>query len=447
MRKSYKIVLAFVIVILIGIAGAIALPKYAGRMPFLLVLLVLDVYYWKVMRTNLWPDKRPLHYLVTTLYWLPFFLLMLFIMGSGLWSIRFWPPVLKIYLPGLALVGYVTKFGLYFFLILADILAFIRGSVKIILGKGRRKGVFFHRWQPFVIAGSCLSGLLFSLLFIGMVYWVYDFNVKTITVASSDLPAEFEGMRIVQVSDIHLGSWISDRPLKRAIRMIGNLKPDIVLFTGDLVNFSTDEAYPFRADLQQIKAPSGIYAIKGNHDYGDYVQWPSEKEKQADRDSLASFYRQLGWNLMNNQNVILHRGMSSIAIAGVENWSKKAVWGRRGDMKKALMGKDSVPFILLMSHDPTHWEVEISRSYPQVDLTLSGHTHGMQLGIETSSFSWSPAQYMYKYWAGLYAQKLKNGRDQFLYVNRGLGTIGFPGRVGIRPEITLFILKNKNVSH
>jgi uncharacterized protein len=443
MRKSYKILLALIIVIAIGIAGAIALPKYAGRMPFLLVLLALDFYYWKVMRTNLWPDKRPLHYLVNILYWLPFCLLMIFVMGSGIWSIRFWPPVFKIYLPGLALVGYVTKFGLYFFLILADILAIVRGTVKIILGKGRSKGVFFHRWQPFLIAGVSLSGFIFVLLFTGMVYWVYDFNIKTITIESSDVPAEFDGLRIVQVSDIHLGSWISDRPLKRAIEMINNLKPDVVLFTGDLVNFSTDEAYPFREDLLKIAASSGIFAIKGNHDYGDYVQWPSEKEKQADSDSLASFYHQLGWNLMNNCNLILHRGGAGIAIAGVENWSANRRYGKRGNLAEALHGTDSIPFIILMSHDPTHWEAEVSRSYPQVDITLSGHTHGMQLGIETSRFRYSPAQYIYTYWAGLYSQKLKNGKDQFLYVNRGLGTIGFPGRVGIRPEITLIILKKK----
>lgn len=442
MQKQYKILLASVIVMVIGIAGAIALPKYAGRMPFLLVLLALDVYYWKVMRTNLWPDKRLLHWVGTVLYWLPFCLLLTFVMISGIWSIRFWPPVFKIFLPGLALVGYMVKFGLFFFLILADFLAFVRGSLKIISGKGWRKGLFFHRWRPFVIAGVSFSGVLFLLLFTGMVYWVYDFNIKKVTVVSADLPAEFDGMRIIQVSDIHLGSWISDRPLKRAIDMINSMKPDVVLFTGDLVNFSADEAWPFRADLMKIKAPSGIYAIKGNHDYGDYVQWPSEKEKQADNDSLAAFYREIGWDLLNNSNKIIRRGNSYLAIAGVENWSKKATWGRRGNTKEALAGTDSVPFVILMSHDPTHWDVEISRSYPQVDLTLSGHTHGMQLGIETNSFSWSPAQYIYAHWAGLYEQKTKNG-SQFLYVNRGLGTIGFPGRIGILPEITLIILKRK----
>ena len=443
MQKRYKFLIVLIIVVITGIAGAIALPKYAGRMPFLLVLLALDFYYWKVMRTNLWPEKRSLHFLVSVLYWLPFCLLMVFVMGSGIWSIRFWPPVFKIYLPGLALVGYVSKFGLYFFLILADLLALVRGSLKIILGKARSKGVFFHRWQPFLVAGVSLSALICALLITGMVYWVHDFNVRTIIVESSDVPAGFDGMRIIQVSDIHLGSWISDRPLKRAIVLINNLKPDVVLFTGDLVNFSTAEAYPFRDDLKQIKAPSGIYAIKGNHDYGDYVQWPSEKEKQADNDSLASFYRRIGWKLMNNMNIILRRNGDAVAIAGVENWSANPRYGKHGNLVKALQGTDSIPFIILMSHDPTHWRAEISRSFPQVDLTLSGHTHGMQLGIETSSFHWSPAQYIYTYWAGLYSKKTENGKNQFLYVNRGLGVIGFPGRIGIRPEITLLILKKK----
>jgi uncharacterized protein len=443
MQKKYKILLGIIIVVLIGISGAMALPKYAGRMPFLLVLLALDFYYWKVMRTNLWPESRQLHLMVSVLYWLPFCLLLSFVMGSGIWPIRFWPLIFKIYLPGLAMVGYVSKFGLYFFLILADLLAFVRGSVKLIFRKGRGKVVFFKRWQPFLIAGVSLSGLIFIFLFTGMVYWVYDFDVKTVTIESSDVPAEFDGMRIVQLSDIHLGSWISDRPLKRAIEMIQGLKPDMVLFTGDLVNFSTDEAYPFREDMKQITAPLGVFAIKGNHDYGDYVQWPSAKEKQADSDSLESFYQHIGWNLMNNRNRILRVGSSSIAIAGIENWSKNALWGRRGNMKEALAGTDSIPFIILMSHDPTQWEAEVSKTYPQVDLTLSGHTHAMQLGIETGYFRWSPAQYIYTYWAGLYSQKLADGNNQFLYVNRGIGSIGFPGRVGIRPEITLLILKKK----
>jgi uncharacterized protein len=443
MRKSYKILLVLLIIIIAGIAGAIALPKYAGRMPFLLVLLSLDFYYWRVMRANLWSVNRPLNLLFTVLYWLPFCLLIIFVMGSGIWSIRFWPPVLKIYLPGFALVGYVSKFGLYFFLILADILAIIRGTIKIISGKERGKGVFFHRWQPFVIAGIGLSGLTFIILLAGMVFWVYDFNVKTVTIESSDVPAEFNGMRIVQVSDIHLGSWISDRPLKRAIGTISGLRPDIVLFTGDLVNFSSAEAFPFEADMKQIVAPEGVYAIKGNHDYGDYVQWPSEKEKQADNDSLAAFYKEIGWTLMNNRNLILRRNKASIAIAGIENWSANPHYGKRGNLAEALRGTDSIPFIILMSHDPTHWEKEVSQSFPQIDLTLSGHTHGMQLGIETASFRWSPAQYLYTYWAGLYSKKQENGNDQYLYVNRGLGSIGFPGRIGIRPEITLFILKRK----
>lgn len=443
MSKNYKILLAIAIVIMIGIAGAVSLPKYAGRMPFLLVLLLLDLYYWKVMRTNLWPDKRILHYLGNFLYWLPFCLLLIFIVASGILSFHFWPPVFKIYLPGMALVAYVSKFGLYFFLILSDILALIRGSVKLILGKAKTKGVFFHRWQPFLIAGVFLSGLIFAFLFTGMVYWVYDFNVKTVTIESSDLPNEFDGFRVVQVSDIHLGSWISDGPLKRAVSIINDLKPHIVLFTGDLVNFSTDEAYQFREDLRQLAAPSGIYAIKGNHDYGDYINWQSEKAKQEDNDSLSSFYRQIGWILMNNCNIILHKDSANIAIAGIENWSANPRYGKRGNLTEALRGTGLIPFIILMSHDPTHWEAEVSRTYPQVDLTLSGHTHGFQLGIETASFRWSPAQYIFTYWAGLYSKKKINGNQQFLYVNRGLGTIGFPGRVGILPEITLIILKKK----
>jgi predicted MPP superfamily phosphohydrolase len=214
-----------------------------------------------------------------------------------------------------------------------------------------------------------------------------------------------------------------------------------VLFTGDLVNSTTNEAIKFRESLRAIKAKERIYAVLGNHDYGDYVNWPDARSKQQNMEMLYDFYEGLGWKLLNNENDLLKRGEDEIAIVGVENWSKNKRFPAHGDVDKALDGTENTPVKILLSHDPTHWEHVVSKQRPDVDLTLSGHTHGFQFGVEFKGFKWSLAQYMYKYWAGLYNIP-QNGKNQYLYVNRGLGMIGYPGRVGILPEITFIELDN-----
>jgi len=274
-----------------------------------------------------------------------------------------------------------------------------------------------------------------------MVKWAHDFRVRHVSLNLRKLPSSFEGLRIVQISDLHLGSWASTDPIEEAVSIINDLDPDLVLFTGDLVNYSTSEAYRFREALSRIEARHGIYAILGNHDYGDYVNWNSEQEREENMVAMYRFFDEIGWKLLRNQHDILEIDQEMIALVGVENWSANPRFPRLGNLAKALGGTEGVPVKILLSHDPSHWEKEVSLNYPDIDITLSGHTHGFQFGVELKRFKWSIAQYVYKYWAGLYEIE-KHGNPQYLYVNRGLGMIGYPGRVGILPEITLITLNS-----
>ncbi|NOT50176.1 MAG: metallophosphoesterase [Chitinophagaceae bacterium] len=261
----------------------------------------------------------------------------------------------------------------------------------------------------------------------------YRYQVKRIKLSFSNLPAGFKGMKMVQISDIHSGSLTNKKAVMKGVQKIINEKPDLILFTGDLVNNESHEMNDYMDVFDKVKAPMGVYSTLGNHDYGDYVNWDSEEDKKANLEKLKQVHAGLGWRLLMNEHVIVERGNDKIALIGIENWSAKARFPKYGDMRKAYAGSESFPFKILMSHDPSHWKAEILDEYKDIDLMLSGHTHGMQFGVEIPGLKWSPVQYFYKEWAGLYEKDA-----QKLYVNRGYGFIGYPGRVGILPEITVF---------
>jgi hypothetical protein len=269
----------------------------------------------------------------------------------------------------------------------------------------------------------------------GMVKGATNFSVKKRTLKFKNLPGSFHRFRIVQISDLHLGSFFSDEPIRRAIQLIHDQKPDVILFTGDLVNDLHAEAVPYGDLLKMMKAPHGVYSILGNHDYGEYYRWKHTEHKVQNLENIKQFQRDLGWKLLLNEHAYLEKEGEQIGLIGVENWSARMNFQRYGDMSKAVNGMNQLPFNILLSHDPSHWQAEVLKKYPFVDLTLSGHTHGMQFGVEIPGFKWSPVQYIYKEWADLYSH-----REQYLYVNRGLGFIGYPGRVGISPEITVIDL-------
>jgi predicted MPP superfamily phosphohydrolase len=242
------------------------------------------------------------------------------------------------------------------------------------------------------------------------------------------------GLKIIQISDIHAGSFYDKEAVNKGIDLLLAQKPDLIFFTGDLVNDSATEMKDYMDVFSRLKAPLGVFSILGNHDYGDYHQWENEEAKAANLMRLKEIHAELGWRLLLDEHVYLQKGEDKIALIGVQNWG--AGFHQIGDLKKAYEGCES-PVKLLLSHDPTHWEEEVSKIYPSIDITFSGHTHGAQMGVETGGFKWSPVRMRYNKWAGLYSEN-----NQYLYVNRGYGFIGYPGRIGIWPEITVMTLTN-----
>lgn len=270
----------------------------------------------------------------------------------------------------------------------------------------------------------------------GMVRGAYKYRVHKVTVPSPNLPEAFNGFKIVQLSDIHTGSFVNTSALSRAFDIVMQQGADMILFTGDLVNNEARETEGFEDIYARLKAPHGVYSVLGNHDYGDYKNDWANGEKKKNMERLKNVQAAAGWRLLLNEHVPIEKNGQTIGLLGIENWGAKMHFTKYGRMDLAYEGAEKYPFKILMSHDPSHWEVEVREKYSDVDLTLSGHTHGMQLGIEIPGVKWSPSQWFYKQWAGLYKQE-----NQFLYVNRGLGFLGYPGRLGIWPEITVIELK------
>ena len=283
-------------------------------------------------------------------------------------------------------------------------------------------------------AGMIVGGGLFGTLIYGFRN-KYRYQVKRHKLSYANLPASFKGFKIVHISDIHSGSFTDKAAVMKGVQMIMNEKPDLILFTGDLVNNVADEMEDYMDVFNKLQAPLGIYSTLGNHDYGDYMQWDSPEEKRKNLEKIKQVHTELGWRLLMNEHVALEKNTDKIALLGVENWSAKARFPKYGDLKKAYAGAEAYPFKILMSHDPSHWKGQVLEDYPDINLMLAGHTHGMQFGVEIPGFKWSPVQYVYQEWAGLYEKEA-----QKLYVNRGYGFIGYPGRVGVLPEITVLEL-------
>ena len=278
---------------------------------------------------------------------------------------------------------------------------------------------------------------MLSVLY-GLMKGAFNLKVKEVSLGFRRLPEAFHGFRILHISDLHLGSFQTIQPVDEAVKLINQQGADAVFFTGDLVNYETSEVAPYLPILSRIQAPHGVYAILGNHDYGNYKTWLTRDAWQANLDDLRQVYEDLGWTLLRNESGALTQGGKTIPVIGVDNWSALKRFINYGDLRQAIEGVSQDAFQILLSHDPTHWSQEVVWAYPQIDLTLSGHTHGMQLGMDFTRFKASPARMIYKHWAGLYRKG-----SQYLYVNRGLGFFGFPARLGVYPEITVIELEKQ----
>jgi predicted MPP superfamily phosphohydrolase len=281
-----------------------------------------------------------------------------------------------------------------------------------------------------------LAAIPFLSLLYGIFKGKYDYRVIKQTIVFDDLPDAFDGFTITQISDVHSGSFDNPEKINYAIDLINAQDSDMILFTGDIVNTFATEMHPWVDDFNRIKTPAfGKYSVLGNHDYGEYVQWDSATKKAANFEAIKDLYRQIGFKLMLNEHTFIRKGDDKIALVGVENWGQN--FKKAGDLNKAASGLGTDDFKILMSHDPSHWEYEIKNHPKNFHVTLAGHTHGFQFGIEIPGvIKWSPAQYFYKQWAGLY-----ENAGRYVYVNRGFGFHAYPGRVGMPPEITVIELK------
>jgi len=416
--------------------------KFAfSSLTILILILCIDLYSFQAIKTighNLDNGPRKLLY---SIFWFITGLVMIMLITSMFKQFMTWPKAIRVYLTGFMMVVYVCKLIIVIFLLADDgirlgkwIYSLFATEREIIAPKDPQitRSLFISQTALVVAA------IPFAALIYGMIFGAFDYNIRRIKLAFSNLPKSFDGLKILQISDIHTGSFVETKHLQHAVDMINAEKADIVLFTGDMVNSKTDEVFPYVDVLKQIKAPMGVFCSLGNHDYGDYYQWDSKEEKVNNLAQLFEVYEKMGWDLLTNANRIISRNGESIAIAGCENWGAFARFPKYGDLSKTTRNLENIPFTILMSHDPSHWEAQVLQSPHHIDLMLAGHTHGMQFGVDTKLIKWSPVQYMYKEWAGLYRKG-----SQYLYVNRGLGFIGYPGRAGIRPEITIFELSSK----
>lgn len=291
------------------------------------------------------------------------------------------------------------------------------------------------------LIGLGIAALPFSALLYGMYRGKYNFKVLKYTMEYDDLPDAFDGYQITQISDVHSGSFDNRKKIEYAIDLVNQQGSDVLLFTGDMVNNKSEEMYPWKTLFSTLEAKDGKFSVLGNHDYGDYIDWQTAEAKKANLEDLKKLQHDIGFDLLLNDSRFLQKGNDRIALIGVENWGKGG-FKKAGDLQKAKSMVDKNDFKILMSHDPSHWEEEVIPDDYHYHLTLSGHTHGMQFGIEIPGWvKWSPVKWRYKQWAGIYEEM-----GQFINVNRGFGFLGYPGRVGIWPEITVITLKKKSLT-
>jgi uncharacterized protein len=412
-----------------------------GVLIFISIMLALDTYVFqavKAVSNSVSPKAKAIIYFV---YWgitaLAIISFLLFIYTGQ----DFLGKKVRTYLFATVIGLFLAKITAGVFFLIDDIRRGIQwGALKLFSNSGAgavndfgSEGISrsaFLNWL-----GLAAGGTLFGTLLYGYSN-KYNYDIKRLQLSFENLPKAFKGLKIVHISDIHSGSFTDKKAVAHGIEKILNEKPDIIFFTGDLVNDRAIEMDEYMDVFSKLKAPMGVFSTLGNHDYGDYVSWPHEGvSKEQNLENLKKVHANLGWRLLMNEHVVLEKGGEQIALLGIENWGAKARFPKHGRMDLAHPGTEKYPFKILLSHDPSHWDAQVKNNYPDIDLMLSGHTHGMQFGLEIPGFKWSPVQYMYKQWAGLY----EDGKQK-LNVNRGYGFIGYPGRVGVLPEISVIEL-------
>lgn len=402
---------------------------------FFIIYILVDIYAFQAVRTvtkNPWLYGLYVFVSVAVLAGLVYELSFL---GSGK-MMR--PP--KMYFFGIFLAVFLPKLILVIFMFGEDIVRFFVGIFMKVAGSS--DSGFMPSRRKFVSTLALgLAAIPFASLIYGMVKGKYNYRVLKYALEFDDLPEAFDGYTITQLSDIHSGSFDNQKKVEYAVNLANQQQSDIILFTGDLVNNVADEMEEWKALFSTLKAPDGVYSVLGNHDYGDYVRWENASEKVENLNKLKQIQKEMGWELLLNENRYIERNGQKIALVGVENWGENG-FIKAGDLDRACEGIFDSDFKILMSHDPSHWQSKVRDDPRHFHLTLSGHTHGMQFGLEIPGIvKWSPVKYQYKYWAGVYEEL-----GRYINVNRGFGFLGYPGRVGIWPEITVIQLKKKQLA-
>ncbi|WP_035669737.1 metallophosphoesterase [Flavobacterium sp. 83] len=395
------------------------------------VLLIIELYAFQALRTLIkvkW---------VLVCYQIISFLLLVFIIYSFMQFDRSVGQTKQtMFTMGLVLLVYVPKMVLALVLLGEDIFRIGAGSVNYFIENNDNVTFLASRRKFVSQIGLGLAAVPFLSLIYGVTVGKYNYKVIKQRIFFPDLPDAFDGFTITQISDVHSGSFDNPEKINYAIDLVNEQNSDMILFTGDIVNTDAKEMHPWIETFNRIKKHEyGKYSVLGNHDYGEYVTWPTDAAKEKNFQDIKNLYGQIGFKLMLNEHTFIKKGNDKIALIGVENWGQN--FKKAGDINKASQYVNKEDFKILMSHDPSHWDYEVQHHEKNFHLTLSGHTHGMQFGIEIPGyFKWSLAQYVYTQWAGLY-----ENLGRYVYVNRGFGFHAYPGRVGIMPEITVIELK------
>ena len=395
----------------------------------MLIVLFIDYYAFQSIKTV---SKNKSIYLI---YWLLSIAVLVFLIykistlrnshgfsQSAMWAI------------GLLILSIVPKLTVIVFMLGEDIVRLLKGTIQYFSTSSSQ---FLPERRAFV--GKIALGIAaipFASIIYGMFKGKYNYQVVQHTLYFDDLPEAFHNFKITHISDIHSGSFDNEAKIEYGINLINEQASDVILFTGDIVNNIAEEMNPWIPYFKKLKAPLGKYSVLGNHDYGEYVRWNSKEEKEQNFNNIKNIHPKIGFNLLLNDSVYIEKENEKIALIGVENWGTR--FKKAGDLALASSKISEKDFKILMSHDPSHWENEVKKHPKNYHVTLSGHTHGMQFGIEIPGIKWSPVQYVYKQWAGIY-----NEHNRYINVNRGFGFLAFPGRVGIWPEISVITLKKK----
>lgn len=413
---------------------------------FILPLIVIGIefYFFSGVQTIIRDFQPQRKVTIQIIYWVISGLTITGLTLSVFWPPQSWPSFLRLYGASLLFILFVSKLIGCVFLLVDDVLRLFRWGYQFAATFNhpeKREGISRLKFLAYT-AGTFFTVPFISFLY-GSVKGAFNYKTHNVKLSFPNLPDAFDGLKIVQVSDIHTGSFADNTTfLSEAFDKVMALKPDIIFFTGDLINDNVRETDGYLEVYQKLKAPMGVYSILGNHDYGDYLEWPDLATKQASLAELKKVQAAAGWRLLLNEHVELEKNGQKIALLGVENWGGNLHFKRYGKMDQAHKGTGDYDFKILLSHDPSHWGKEVKENYKDVDLTLSGHTHGFQFGVEIPGLKWSPVQYVYPQWGGLYRHE-----KQYLYVNRGLGCVGrekvsfVKFRLGIWPEITFMELK------